>query len=154
MAATKKIVLDGFESHFTLLAKGHYPGFEVSIDNLKIIIGELVSLKLEHVVLGDVYDLVVNCFTVFADFEPKKLKTFFTDILAPRLDHLFVKKNYTPVMTKADLISAMLSFVAVSKIIRDDGTEIDIGKPSADILDKLRFAVTLKNKKAKNEKLN
>lgn len=123
----KVLVLDGYDKHFVLFAKGHYYGylekrFDHLEDRLRVIVGYVGALDKNKVTIHDVYDLVLETFMKLcvAQYPEQRVRLF--------LRNIFSRSN-SGTITKLDVIREMLGTFSVLIVSNEDGVILEIGEP-------------------------
>lgn len=132
----EKLVLDGYDQHFVLFAKGHYGGRGWSagekdmMEKLRVIVGHVSAMDEKYVTMSDVYELVSGTFIkLCVTRRPNRIKPFLRNIFsrANNATHLLYLHK-SAAITPVDVIREMLEEIAVLRI-SDDDFVLDMGAP-------------------------
>lgn len=117
------IILDGYDKHFVLFAKGHYGAISGDFDKrMRVIVGYLTAIDEKKIHISHIYHLVSKTFVNLCITQPPTSTISF-------LAGIFSRSNHSAI-TESAVVREMLSALAILRIFDDENNVIlKIGKP-------------------------
>lgn len=119
----KVIVIDGYDKHFVLFAKGHYGAIDDNFDErMRVMVGYFTAVDEKKIPMSTVYYLVSKTFVNLCITQPPTFASSFLAGIFSYSDH--------PTITRSCIVRQMLGALATLRFFDDEENVIlEIGKP-------------------------